>query len=443
MTFEIIYTSGVRSEIASMQRIMYQYGNHDDSDTSDASDASDVSGARIKNFILITSAILDEPGKMTPSHPDPNPFFDEYMYLIYMTFFHQKQTRVFHKLKTYLSQIQSGVFRSDQHIIKYDRYTDLRQLHVYKMLGCGINYNLKIVTPIWYHIYKHVYSSTSATANSVDDMVAAAFGGDANTASKLDKITNLMTLEVQPQMKDATMFYKWYRTSHIAMRDHDYVIATMMLSVAKSIAYCHDKLLVHGDIKPDNLLVISNPNHQAMAVDATTTTTTTTTTPTTLPTLTTSPIRRDTVPDVFLIDFGMCGREDRDDGTGGTRPFCAPETTNIREPDIHHLADDDDRKSSDKYRWCKQSRKHDVWSFGLILFTFISYRKVFHFYDEYPARTFDQMGYINESELSGDPEINSHALYHVFSKTLCVPENRASIGEIVQLLTDALNGGKL
>jgi hypothetical protein len=53
------------------------------------------------------------------------------------------------------------------------------------------------------------------------------------------------------------------------------------------------------------------------------------------------------------------------------------------------------------------------------------------------------MGYVNEFKLSGDPEINSHALYPVFSKTLCVPENRASIGEIVQLLTDALNGGKL
>ena len=150
-------------------------------------------------------------------------------------------------------------------------------------------------------------------------------------------------------------------------------------------------------------------------------------------------VRRDTIPDIFLIDFGMCGREDRDDGSGGTRPFCAPETTNIREPDIQHTKD----KSSDKYRWCKQSRKHDVWSFGLTLFTLISYRKVFHYYSEYPAKTFDQMGYVNECELSGDPEINSHALYPVFAKTLCVPENRASIGEIVQLLTDALNGGKL
>jgi hypothetical protein len=409
MTFEIIYTSGIRSEIASMQRIMYQYDN--------------ANGAirPIKNLILTTTSIAsDEPGDQLHEG------FDEYVYLIYMTFFHQKQTRVFPKLKTYLSQIQSGVFRSDQHIIKYDQYTDLRQLHVYKMLGCGINYNLKIVTPIWYHIYKHIYSATSATANSVDAMVAAAFGGDANAVSKLDKIANLMTLEVQPQMKDATAFYKWYRTSHIAMRDHDYVIATMMLSVAKSIAYCHDKLLVHGDIKPDNFLVVSNPIHQATVVDTTTTAT----------------ICRDTVPDVFLIDFGMCGREDRDDGSGGTRPFCAPETTNIREPDIQ-LTDDDDRKSSDNYHWCKQSRKHDVWSFGLILFTLISYRKVFHYYGEYPARTFDQTGYVNECELSGDPEINSHALYPVFSKTLCVPENRASIGEIVQLLTDALNGGNL
>jgi serine/threonine protein kinase len=402
MTFEIMFTPDMRSEIASMQRIAHHYGN----DTA----ASDAGGTKIKNFILITTNMSDE-----PSHEN----FDKYAHLIYMTFFYQKQTRVFPTLKSYLTKIQTGVFQSDQHIIKYEQYDDLRQLRVYKILGHGINYNFKIVAPIWYHIYEHICSSTAATKRSasIEAAVAADFGGGPDANSTLGKIDNLMTLEIQPRLKYSTMFYKWYRTSHIAMRDHDYIIATMMLSVAKSIAYCHDKLLVHGDIKPDNFLVISIP------------------TPT---------IRRDTVPDIFLIDFGMCGREDRDDGSGGTRPFCAPETTNIRETDIKIVAhDDNDSRSSDNYRWCKQSRKHDVWSFGLILFTLISYRKVFHYYSEYPAKTFDQMGYVNECELSGDPEINSHALYPVFSKTLCVPENRASIGEVVQLLTDALNGGKL
>ena len=437
MTFEIKFTSGIRSEIASMQQIMNHYGNADDCHHANSAIRP------IKNLILTTTSTTpDEPGALTQlPHTETHSsqtheYFDEYMHLIYMTFFHQKQTRVFHKLKTYMSQIQTGVFQSDQHIIKYDQYTDLRQLHVYKMLGCGINFNLKIVTPIWYHIYKHAYSATIPTPNFVDTIVAASFG-DADAASKLYKIANLMTLEVQPRLKDSTMFYKWYRTSHIAMRDHDYVIATMMLSVAKSIAYCHEKLLVHGDIKPDNFLVGLTPHHQATAAATATATATATTT------TTTTTIRRDTVPDIFLIDFGMCGREDCDDGSGGTRPFCAPETTNIRETDIQLADDDDDRKSSDKYRWCKQSRKHDVWSFGLILFTLISYRKVFHYYGEYPAITFDQMGYVNECELSGHPEINSHALYPIFSKTLCVPENRASIGEIVELLTDALNGGKL
>ena len=426
MTFEIIFTPGIRSEIASMQRIMSQYGNGND---------SDASGAKIrrpiKNFILTiptiptTSTTSDEPPAQSQSHDD----FDDYVHLIYMTFFYQKQTRVFPKLKTYFTQLQTGVFKSEQHIIKYDQYDDLRQLRVYKMLGSGINYNLKIVTPIWYHVYEHIYSGATTTIKSIDAIVTAALDDDAVAASKLDKLANLMTLEIQPRLKYSTMFFKWYRTTHIAMRDHDYVIAAMMLSVAKSIAYCHDKLLVHGDIKPDNFLVISTPHHQhhqATVVDTTAATT----------------IRRDTVPDIFLIDFGMCGREDRDDGSGGTRPFCAPETTNIREPDVQ-LTKDNDRKSSDEYSWCKQSRKHDVWSFGLILFTLISYRKVFHYYSEYPSKTFDQTGYVNECELSGDPDINSHALYPVFSKTLCVPENRASIDEIVQLLTDALNGGKL
>ena len=346
----------------------------------------------------------------------------EYMQLMSRVFYYRKHCGIFTNLKKYNTTYFNnsignvvGVFKSAQYIIKYDNYNDLRQLAAYKKLGFGINRTIdttttfaaNIITPIWYCIY----ARNDEVVNGGDNVGDDEFSESAESADQVESancksmlsIDKLMTLEVQPKLHNSVSFYKWYHTSCISMRDHDCVITKIMLSIAKSIQFCHAKNIVHGDIKPDNFIVESGSRSSDNNV-----------------------IRRSNVPAVFLIDFGLCGTHGTDEGTGGTRPFCAPETTNVNVV------------ASDDYVWCKISKMHDVWSFGLVLFTIISYNSIFNHYKEYPTRVFDNRGYVRDEVLSGDPEISEHPLYEVFMKTLCPPDERAPIDEIIDLITNAL-----
>jgi hypothetical protein len=140
----------------------------------------------------------------------------------------------------------------------------------------------------------------------------------------------------------------------------------------------------------------------------------------------------------------MCGREGNREGTGGTRPFCAPETGNIRtEPRVvsqysrsrAYNSDSD----SDTYRWCKLNKQHDIWSWALILYTVIAYRDVYNSYKDYPFDTFDSTGYINDTQMDYAFEIKTHPFYPVFEKTLRPPSSRvASIDPIIELLEGIL-----
>lgn len=211
------------------------------------------------------------------------------------------------------------------------------------------------------------------------------------------------------------------------MKAHDFIVTSIMLSIAKSIKYCHDKSLVHGDIKPDNILIVTGPADSATATSFT--------------------MRRTAIPEAYLIDFGMCGRENIDTGTGGTRPYCAPETKNVNVATANRNSGSSGSSSmkkiqadeDDNYTWCKLTKAQDVWSFGLMLFTMISYSTLYYYYKDFPKRVFDSSsGYVRIIELADEPEIGAHVLYPVFAKTLCAPENRASIDEIIQLMTAAL-----
>jgi len=390
----------------------------------------------------------------------------EYMQLMSRVFYYRKHCSIFQNLKKYNATYFNesignvvGVFKSDQYIIKYDNYTDLRQLAAYKKLGFGINRTAatatatatvpdtvcaNIITPIWYCIYAR-NDEVNNGGDDVGDNNLSESADSAIPANDGDKpkisIDELMTLEVQPKLHNSMSFQKWYNTEHILNRDHDYVITTIMLGVAKSIQFCHSKNIVHGDIKPDNFIVECGtppqpptppqpqPQHASENNNV---------------------IRRSNVPTVFLIDFGLCGTHDTDDGTGGTRPFCAPETTNVNNfPRFPGAVIATSSTSTGKpatvvaasendYVWCKLSKSHDVWSLGLMLFTIISYNTIYHYYKHYPSRVFDRRGYVRDEVLTGDRKIREHPLYPVFMKTLCPPDKRAPIDEIINLMTDAL-----
>jgi len=358
--------------------------------------------------------------------------FNNYAREVYRLFYCRKHHLVFPMVKHYNLRLKTGVFKTNNYIVKYDCYVETRQLLAYRALGFGINPEIKIVTPIWYYIFDSGYSGYNKNAASALNVSETDSDSDTNmnTNTNTDdggavKVNpdQLRTLEIQPLLPDSISLYKWYRSAHILMKDHDFIVTSIMLSIAKSIKYCHDKNLVHGDIKPDNVMMVTGPAASAAAAFT---------------------VRRSSFPETYLIDFGMCGRENTDTGTGGTRPYCAPETTNVNVSTAIRNSGSSSMKKiqadeDDNYTWCKLTKAQDVWSFGLMLFTMISYSTLYYYYKDFPKRVFDSSsGYVRIIELADEPEIGAHVLYPVFAKTLCAPENRASIDEIIQLMTAAL-----
>ena len=379
--------------------------------------------------------------------------FNNYAHEVYRLFYYRKHHLVFAMVKQYNLRLKTGVFKTSQYIVKYDCYVDTRQLLAYRALGFGINPEIKIITPIWYHIFDSGYSgyrsscASSAAINSASDtdadtdadadadsdnnsaaantnavpVISSSIGDDSEHAAKIN-LDQLRTLEIQPLLSRSTPLYKWYRSVHISMKDHDFIVTSILLSVAKSIKYCHDRNLVHGDVKPDNIMI--SPSSSSSSSSSFT-------------------VRRSSFPEAYLIDFGMCGRENIDTGSGGTRPYCAPETKNVdvvkADRSRGGLTKMSRVNDEDEYNWCKMTKAQDVWSFGLMLFTMLSFNNLYYYYSEFPKRVFDpSSGYVRINELANEPEIGAHTLYPLFTKTLCTPENRASIDEIIQLMTVAL-----
>lgn len=354
----------------------------------------------------------------------------------------KKHTFVCKTMKTYESRQKTGVFKfEDKFIIKYSVFSDMHESKIYNdMPSRGINKVSKVVTPIWYSFfenkeYKGKHESSDSDESDSDPKLLTLY----DTFDKVNikvKRHDIMCIEVQPVLKHSVVFHKWYSAAQFNPKNHDYVIGSMMLSLARSIKYCHDIGMVHGDIKPDNLLVTYEPPEETketkedeegenmdmdftkwikfLKVDVTG--------------KTRNPCD---IPSIYLIDFGMCGYHEKDEGTGGTRPFCAPETKNIKTTS----EDPKSKSSSDpdsQYNWCPLNKQHDIWSWGLILYTVTAYHDIYNIYDEYPSDTFETDGYINECQQEYASEIKSHPFYPIFKKTLCAPSERtSSIDDII------------
>lgn len=352
----------------------------------------------------------------------------------------KKHTFICKTMKIYEYREKTGVFKfEDKFIIKYSVFSDMRESKIYKdMPSRGINKVSKVVTPIWYSFFENK-EYTGKHESSASDELESADPKLLTLYDTIDKVTikvkrwDIMCIEVQPVLKHSVVFHKWYTAAQFNPKNHDYVIGSMMLSLARSIKYCHDIGLVHGDIKPDNLLVTYEPPEKTkeegegenmdldftkwgkfLKVDVTGNTR--------------NPCD---IPSIYLIDFGMCGYHEKDEGTGGTRPFCAPETKNIKtSPDPS--SSKSVSKSESEYNWCPLNKQHDIWSWGLILYTVTAYHDIYNMYDEYPSDTFETDGYINECQQEYASEIKSHPFYPIFKKTLCAPSERpSSIDELI------------
>lgn len=156
----------------------------------------------------------------------------------------------------------------------------------------------------------------------------------------------------------------------------------------------HRHSLVHGDIKPDNILIREHDNfdmnHPEKCKNFT----------------------------VYLIDFGLSGINEKGIGTGGTIPYCHPEFKNIR-----------DTSCSSKYHWRTVEFKHDVWSLGLMFITMYIYRDCYNYYYKYPSYFFISNGYVSSLILD---TISDKTLNQLFTTMLST--DSISISEVCDTL---------
>jgi hypothetical protein len=151
--------------------------------------------------------------------------------------------------------------------------------------------------------------------------------------------------------------------------------------LCKIIEYMHNKDIVHGDLKPNNILINSKN-------------------------------------DLYLIDYGLSGLDKISSGTGGTKPFCAPETLNTSE--------------TEEYVWRQNKKENDVWSIGIIYITIFLFNTIYHYYSEYPKDFFDSIGYINEKYIN-----KLDTKYYELFKSI-FKKNRSNISEIKNILEKLL-----
>ena len=256
-----------------------------------------------------------------------------------------------------------GVFETNNFIIKIDDESDIfiPELEVMYHIGQGIIYPHNIVLP--YYVHTIIKSNDNQNPNQQN---------------------KLMHFSIQPRIRNTVALHKWLRLSNNRFYNITYYIK-MCITISKSILYMHSHNIVHGDIKPDNILIDISSN----------------------------------IP--YIIDFGLSGIHRISQGTGGTRPFCYPETKNISS------------NNSSGYVWTKNNKQYDLWSIAFIFSTIIIFKKAFNYYDDYPKNHFDKDKYINAQILNTIPV----PFRDPFMLVLC-KKSDINLSQFIRLLEDAI-----
>ena len=206
-----------------------------------------------------------------------------------------------------------------------------------------------------------------------------------------------LSFSIQYYVKDSVSLYTWVR-ENLAIDIYNRFSAIQRSFFVHLFYQCslllrdlHSVSIVHGDIKPDNILICEHPNfninHPERCKNFT----------------------------VYLIDFGLSGIHHVGLGTGGTIPYCHPEFKNIT-----------DTNRTTKYNWKKIDVKHDVWSLGILFLTMYIYRDFYNYYHKYPNYFFLKNGYVSSiiMDVITDTKIND--LFTRIMSEDCIPSNVVS-----------------
>ena len=233
-----------------------------------------------------------------------------------------------------------------------------------------------------------------------------------------------ISYSIQPIVHHSQTLDAWFKHEIVSPTNDQ--IMQLCIQMAEALAHLHASDIVHGDIKPGNTLIKKNYERAESgsgsgsgSSDSTRSSDYENEAPSPPPS-----------PSLYLIDFGMSGRAGFSDGTGGTKPFCAPETGNG-----FNLAID-----MDTYTWTKNQKCHDVWSFALTFFTMFVLRKLHFFPKDYPSDFFDvaRKGHINPEYFD---RIQDEPTRELFRRALAPHEERITSAEFLTVANNLRTRG--
>jgi serine/threonine protein kinase len=214
--------------------------------------------------------------------------------------------------------------------------------------------------------------------------------------------SNTISFSIQHYVKNTVTLYNWVRDNigntvykQFSTIQHPFYV-TLFERCARLLEDIHASAVVHGDIKPDNILIREHDNfdinHPEKCKNFT----------------------------VYLIDFGLSGIRDVGVGTGGTIPYCHPEFKNIR-----------DTNKTSKYHWKTLQLKHDVWSLGVMFITMYIYHDFYNYYYKYPDYFFTADRYVSSLIIGVIAHKKLNELFTEILSVDCIP-----ISEVCLLLKD-------
>ena len=211
-----------------------------------------------------------------------------------------------------------------------------------------------------------------------------------------------VSFSIQHYVKNTVTLYNWVRDNigntvykQFSTIQHPFYIK-LFERCARLLDDIHASSVVHGDIKPDNILIREHDNfdinHPEKCKNFT----------------------------VYLIDFGLSGISDVGVGTGGTIPYCHPEFKNIR-----------DTNKASKYHWKTLQLKHDVWSLGVVFITMYIYHDFYNYYYKYPDYFYTADGDVSSLIIGVIAHKKLNELFTEILSVDCIP-----VGEACLLLKD-------